>query len=227
MANIDIEKFIADCIRKAERSVTWDMISENVDGGIFKAALREQGLKWDGQKIVPFEPADDTAPAEPAQPVQPTKRYYVVDKETGKGIVTSEEPPMKNRYDRLLNTTDGGQIRLSDCTSLIMEKANSIIRNNGIDPDSFWSKKDIADLERECALSSKKIKETMETHPFFEHARKAGYQKGVSDMWWQVKHDAKECVVQTNSMSGNTVVVHLDWHYKAGDKVKVLVIKED
>ena len=45
--------------------------------------------------------------------------------------------------------------------------------------DSFWPQEDIADMERTAAEGSKKIKETMETHPFFEHARKAGYQKGV------------------------------------------------
>ena len=49
---INIEKFICDCIEKAERSVTWEYIDENIDGHIFKGALREQGLEYKNGKIV-------------------------------------------------------------------------------------------------------------------------------------------------------------------------------
>ena len=43
----------------------------------------------------------------------------------------------------------------------------------------------------------------------------------------QMMKDAVEAVVQTNSMSGNTAVVHLDCKYKAGDKVRVIIIKDE
>ena len=47
-----------------------------------------------------------------------------------------------------------------------------------------------------------------------------GYEVCQEDM----KKDAIDSVVQTNSLSGNTIVVHLDWQYKHGQMVKVIVI---
>ena len=80
--NIDIEKFICDCIEKAERSITWENIDENIDGHIFKGALREQGLIYKNGKIYKIG----------EEPEDPKPQYLVYDRDNDKFDVVSEAP---------------------------------------------------------------------------------------------------------------------------------------
>ena len=83
---INIEKFICDCIEKAERAVTWEYIDENIDGHIFKGALREQGLEYKNGKIVKIG----------EKPKEAEKKLFLIyDMDNDKFEATSDEPELK------------------------------------------------------------------------------------------------------------------------------------
>ena len=55
----------------------------------------------------------------------------------------------------------------------------------------------------------------------------SAYQLGLADKEKQLMKEAVEGIVTTRSMAGNIVTAHIDHQFKDGQKVKIIIVKED
>ena len=92
--------------------------------------------------------------------------------------------------------------------------------------DSMQEEPVSEDLEKVADQYSESVESDYSNDMFDSHNIFEAVIYGAKWQKQQMMKDAVEAIVQTNSMSGNTVVVHLDCKYKAGDKVKLIIIKE-
>ena len=53
------------------------------------------------------------------------------------------------------------------------------------------------------------------------------FNKGVEEGKRLMIEEAVEGIVTTRSMAGNIVTAHLDWSYKDGQKVRMIIIKKE
>ena len=88
--NIDLEKFICSCIRKAEESGAIGNMDEVMDGHIFKGALKEQGLTYKNGEIIRLEDDHEEVPE---------YRYLVYDRDENKFVEVPERPELEGSFD--------------------------------------------------------------------------------------------------------------------------------
>ena len=61
----------------------------------------------------------------------------------------------------------------------------------------------------------------------FHEIDHTAFQNGQANMREQMMKEAVEGIVTTRSMAGNIVTAHVDYRYKDGQKVRIIIVKED